>query len=58
MTDWTIALLFALGAGGWIYNKLMRSTGNNRSNSLVGATGAAALLFIMLYIILNAVLPD
>jgi hypothetical protein len=46
-----LAFLVAISAGTWIYTKLMRSTGSNTKNSLVGAAVAALLIFLAVFII-------
>jgi hypothetical protein len=56
MANWIIALLVAVGGAGWIYSKLMRSTGNNKTSSLMAAAGIGVLLFLFLYIVLGYVL--
>ena len=49
----TIALLLSLGAGAWIYAKMMRSTGNNTKSAATGAAISAGLLFILTLIVLG-----
>jgi hypothetical protein len=56
MSNLIIALLFGVGSGGWIYNKLLRTTGNNKRNALIGAVIAALLLAIFLYLILGTII--
>lgn len=48
-SDITIALLFGIGFGGWVFAKLQRSTGGNTQNSLIGAavSGFIAILLVM-----------
>lgn len=47
MANWIIALLLAVGAGTWIYSKLMRTTGNNNQSSLIGAGISGLLIFLV-----------
>lgn len=57
MANWIIALLFGLSIGTWIYSKLMRSTGSNKSSSLVAAAISAILIFLLFYIVLGFIMP-
>jgi hypothetical protein len=56
MSNITIALLLGMGGGFLIYNRLMRTTGNNRSSSIIAGTMAGLLIFIFLYVILRIIL--
>jgi len=53
MSDFVIAFFVAIAGGTWLYNRLMRHTGNNTKNSLVAAGASAVLLFILMIIILE-----
>lgn len=55
MTNAFIALMLAVGAGGWTYAKMMRRTGNNTQNSLVMAGIAAVAGFLVMLYILSLV---
>jgi hypothetical protein len=44
----TIGLLAGLGFGAWVYGKLMRSTGGNTQNALVGAGAVAFITFLLI----------
>jgi hypothetical protein len=45
----TIGFLFGVGFAGWVYSKLMRSTGGNTKNSLIVAAcaGVAAMVMVI-----------
>ncbi len=47
-----IATLFSLGAGTWIYTKMMNRTGGNTKDSLVasGVSGIAIFVFILIFL--------
>lgn len=49
----TTGLLLGLGVGAWVYNKLMRSTGSNTKNALIGAAIAGGFGFIITITLLN-----
>ncbi len=50
-----VALLFAVGAGTWVYTKIMRSTGGNTKNSAITAGIAGIFAFVIMLLILNTV---
>jgi hypothetical protein len=56
MSNLLIAFLFGIGSGAWVYNKLLRTTGNNQKNALIGATITGLVLILILYFILNAII--
>lgn len=56
-TNTTIALIFSIGFAGWVYAKIMRSTGNNTKSALITA-GAAALVAFLLLISLLGLIPS
>jgi predicted ABC-type exoprotein transport system permease subunit len=56
MSNFVIALLFALGSGAWIYSRLMRTTGNNKKNSLIAAIIAGAVICLILDYILGSLI--
>lgn len=55
MSNWIIGLLLAVGAGTWIYSKLMRTTGNNTKSSATGAGIAALFIFFVVWILLGVI---
>jgi uncharacterized membrane protein YdjX (TVP38/TMEM64 family) len=55
MSAGLIAFLLALGASAWIYNKMMRTTGNNTQNSLVAAGASGFLIFIVAFFIMKTI---
>ena len=48
--------MFSIGAGAWIYNKTMKSTGSQVKPSLMVSGSAGLLIFIVLFYLLSAVL--
>ncbi len=58
MSDVAISALIALGASGWFFNKLQRSTGRaDVAKSGVAAAMAGLLIFIFIYIALKIFVP-
>lgn len=55
MSPIVVALLFAVGAGTWVYTKIMRSTGDNTKNSAITAGIAGIFAFVIMLLILNTV---
>ncbi len=53
-----IALVFALGVSGWVYNKSMRQTGGLTQRSLTAAGVVGAIAFIVFLTIFVTVVPD
>lgn len=51
----TIGILFALGAGAWVYAKMMRSTGSNLQSSLIVTVIAAGFAFLAVITLLSFV---
>ncbi|MEO6513772.1 MAG: hypothetical protein ABIR37_03720 [Candidatus Saccharimonadales bacterium] len=57
MSAFLISLLFAAGAGTWIYTKLGRRTGGgNQQGAFIGAGVAAVLIFLFVFTLLKFVL--
>jgi len=56
MSNLLIAFLFGIGSGAWVYKKLLRTTGNEQKNSLIGATIAGLVLTLILYFILDTII--
>jgi len=50
-----VALLFAIGAGTWVYTKVMRTTGGNTKNAAIVACISGAFAFVVLLLILNTI---
>ena len=53
MTNELIALLMGAGFAGWVYSKVMHSTGNNTQTSLIAAGAAGFLAGFILWIVLG-----
>ena len=48
--------MFALGAGAWIYSKVMRTTGSQVKPSLMVSGTAGVLIFVVLFYLLSTIL--
>lgn len=55
MSNGITALLLGIGIAAWVYNKLMRSTGGNTQNSLIGGGSIGAIAFVVMLLIMNAI---
>lgn len=53
MSNGVIAFMFSAGLAGWVYSKIMRTTGNNTQTSLIVAAAAALVAFIFFITILG-----
>jgi len=53
MTNFLIAFLVAIGAGTWIYTKMMKSTGGLTKNALVVSGTVAFILFLFLITLMS-----
>lgn len=53
-SNFLIGFLFGIGVGGWVYSKVIRSTGGNTKNSLVAAGVAALFAMLILTTLLSA----
>ncbi|MEI8187400.1 MAG: hypothetical protein WCG30_00455 [Candidatus Saccharibacteria bacterium] len=56
MSDFVISFMFALGAGAWIYSKVMRTTGSQVKPSLMVSGTAGVLIFVVLFYLLSTIL--
>lgn len=50
-----IALILAIGAGTWIYTKLIRSTGGNTRSAAIGSIISAALIFLVAWYLIGLI---
>lgn len=57
MSNSVLALIVAVSASAWIYNKLLRTTGNNAKNAAIGAAISGVMIFVVVLIIAGF-LPD
>ena len=48
-----ITIFATAGASAWIYNKLLRQTGNNTKSSAIATTVAGIFIFIAVLLLLN-----
>jgi predicted ABC-type exoprotein transport system permease subunit len=55
MSNLVISLLFSIGSGAWIYNKLLRGTGNNKKNSAIAAAISLIVIFVIFYFVLATI---
>jgi predicted ABC-type exoprotein transport system permease subunit len=56
MSNFVISILFALGTGAWIYNRLLRTTGNNKKSALIAAVIAGAVICLILDFVLGSII--
>lgn len=50
MSNTVIALFAAFGAGGWIYNRFMRTTGGNKQTAITTAVVSGIVIFVFMYL--------
>lgn len=55
MSNALIAFLLSIGFAGWVYAKILRSTGNNTTSALTVAGAAALVCFILALMLLNLI---
>lgn len=55
ISSFIISLMMGLGSGAWIYNRLLRTSGNNKKNSVIGALISGALIALIFDLIFNSV---
>ena len=56
MSEFFIALVFAIGSGTWVYTKLQRSSGGaNSKNSFIGAAVVGLLGFIVVFTLIRLI---
>jgi p-aminobenzoyl-glutamate transporter AbgT len=58
MGNGVIAFLAGIAAVAWIYNKMLRKTGNNKQSSAVIAGVSGVLIFILIFIVLGFIFND
>ena len=56
LSDGVTSFLFGVGFGGWVYYKLMHSTGGNQKTSLIAAGLAGAAGFFVIFTLLKLIL--
>ncbi|HEY5268504.1 MAG TPA: hypothetical protein VII94_05240 [Candidatus Saccharimonadales bacterium] len=56
MSNLLIALLLGVGSGAWVYNKLLRTTGNNQKNALIGAIIIGLVLAFIVDLLLGSLI--
>ena len=55
MSRFIIALLVAIGVGGWVYAKIQRRTGGITQTSLMMAAAAGFIAFLFIFILFGFV---
>jgi hypothetical protein len=55
MSPFIVGLLAGLGAAAWVYDRTMRRTGGNTSNSIVIAVIAGIFTFVIVLSILSLI---
>jgi len=53
VSNFLITIFATAGASAWIYNKLLRQTGNNTKSSAIATTVAGIFIFIAVLLLLN-----
>jgi hypothetical protein len=53
MSNALIGLVLGAGLAGWVYNKLMKTTGSNTQYALIGAGCAFLGGFVVMYTVMN-----
>ena len=53
MPSWVAALLFAIGGGAWLYNKLMRTTGGNTQSAIIVTIMASIFMFAFFWMFID-----
>lgn len=54
MSNVMIAILFALGAGAWVYSKMYRRTGGNNKNAIIIGASVSLLVFVATIVLLGS----
>jgi hypothetical protein len=57
MNNTLVALMFGIGAGGWIYYQMMRRTGSNTKASLITAALGGVVAAFVIYTLFTIVFP-
>lgn len=52
-SNFAISALFSLGAGAWIYNKMMKNSGSQTKVSVIVGVVSGLIIFIALLVILG-----
>ncbi len=55
MSNGLIALLLALGVGGWVYNLMMKQSGSQVKVSLTVAGIIGLLIFLTMFVVANMI---
>ena len=50
-----VGAVFGLGFGGWVYNKLIRSTGGNTANALLAAVLSGLFVMVVITTLLSLI---
>ncbi len=58
MSNTVIGLFFGIGLGGFIYSKMMHSTGGNTKNSIIVAIFAGAVGFFVIFTVFSMFLKS
>jgi len=53
MASWMAALIFVVGASAWLYNIMMKQTGNNAKTSVIVSGIAFVFLLVLFWTILD-----
>ncbi len=57
MSPFLLALLFALGVGAWVYNKVQHRNGGITKQSLIAASAVGAVALVIFYTLFITFVP-
>lgn len=55
MSNFVVALIFAVGVGAWVYSKVVRRTGGNATTSIIASVVVAIVVFIIAFTLVGLV---
>ncbi len=55
MSNFVVALIFAVGVGAWVYSKVVRRTGGNATTSIIASVVVAIVVFIIAFTLMGLV---
>lgn len=55
MSNFVVALIFAVGVGAWVYSKVIRRAGGNTTTSIVASVVVAIVVFIVAFTLMGLV---
>ncbi len=55
MSPLVVGIMLGVGAGVWVYSKLMRNTGGNAKSAGIAAGAIGFIAFLVMFMIMNAI---